>query len=172
MAMQTIKCPNCGANIEIDDIRDTFYCTYCGSPIQRDPDNTFTYRTVDVAKIKEIESNERIKIKQMEDDKKFDFSSFVIGFATIASIGALVFIFITSYYSERKEEQRLQGIVTEIQQDIMSGDYDAALIKANGLHMSENSWANNKTEEIERWNQQREELIELIEKKKKESGNK
>ena len=70
MSMQSIKCPNCGANIEIDDVRDSFFCSYCGSPIQRDPDNTFTYRTVNVAKIKEIESNERLKEKEWEREKE------------------------------------------------------------------------------------------------------
>lgn len=31
---QMITCPNCGANLRIDDDRDIFFCEYCGTKIQ------------------------------------------------------------------------------------------------------------------------------------------
>ena len=30
MEFVTLKCPNCGASIDIEDGIDTFYCKYCG----------------------------------------------------------------------------------------------------------------------------------------------
>ena len=35
MAIQfiTIKCPECGANQQLDKNRDSAYCTYCGAKI-------------------------------------------------------------------------------------------------------------------------------------------
>lgn len=34
MAIQTLQCPNCLGHIELDDNRETGYCTYCGSAIK------------------------------------------------------------------------------------------------------------------------------------------
>lgn len=34
MALKALKCPNCDANIQVDDNRDYGFCTYCGAQIQ------------------------------------------------------------------------------------------------------------------------------------------
>lgn len=34
MALKALKCPNCDANIEIDDDREYGFCSYCGAQIQ------------------------------------------------------------------------------------------------------------------------------------------
>lgn len=34
MALKALKCPNCDANIQIDDARDYGFCSYCGSQVQ------------------------------------------------------------------------------------------------------------------------------------------
>lgn len=34
MAVKSLKCPNCGANIELDDSMEFGFCSYCGSRIQ------------------------------------------------------------------------------------------------------------------------------------------
>ncbi len=34
MALKALKCPNCDANIQVDDNRDYGFCSYCGSQIQ------------------------------------------------------------------------------------------------------------------------------------------
>lgn len=167
MALQSAKCPNCGANIEVDELRDSFYCSYCGSQVQRDSSNTF--RIVDVAKIKEIESNERLKNKEMEIGREANNTSRRIMIIGIA-IGALLFLIaaISGFVTDsktKKEDQRLQEIVIEIQEDILNEDYDSALLKANRLHMY-SAWAGKDKE----WDQRREELIELINKKKEEAN--
>jgi hypothetical protein len=35
--MRTIKCPNCGANIYIEDYNNSSHCEYCGTPFAKDP---------------------------------------------------------------------------------------------------------------------------------------
>lgn len=66
-----------------------------------------------------------------------------------------------------KQEQELQAIVDEIEVDIQNGDYDAALIKANGLYYTKD-WSS----DIEKkWDNTREGLIELIEEKKNQKSN-
>lgn len=34
MALKALKCPNCDANIQVDDNRDYGFCTYCGAQVQ------------------------------------------------------------------------------------------------------------------------------------------
>ena len=33
MEVHQLKCPNCNANLEIEDDLDTFFCKYCGSKL-------------------------------------------------------------------------------------------------------------------------------------------
>ncbi len=53
--MRTCNCPNCNANLTIDDEnRDFAFCQYCGVKIMLD-DYRSTHRVVDEAKIKQAE---------------------------------------------------------------------------------------------------------------------
>ena len=79
------------------------------------------------------------------------------------TIGA-VFLGINIY--ESSIERQLEATVVQIQQDIASGNYDEALIKANGLRFD--SSINYKKEK--QWDEQRKYLIELIEQKMEEEG--
>ena len=36
MGFIAVRCPNCGANIDIDDKRDFGFCTYCGTKVERE----------------------------------------------------------------------------------------------------------------------------------------
>lgn len=62
----TIKCPGCGANLNIEEGRNECFCSYCGSKILINDTKEYIYHTIDEAKIREVESNERIRLKQLE----------------------------------------------------------------------------------------------------------
>lgn len=72
---------------------------------------------------------------------------------------------LVGYIPHRMRENKLEQTVQEIQVDISNGDYDAALIKAQSLHMDDN-WS---SESKEHWDEQRESLIKLIEQKKEDN---
>ncbi len=36
MGFVAVKCPNCGANLNVEEDRDTFFCSYCGSKVERE----------------------------------------------------------------------------------------------------------------------------------------
>lgn len=77
----------------------------------------------------------------------------------------LAFMFGMVNNSSKKEaalEESLNATVVEIQQDIANEDYDSALIKANGLRFDENL----DRKKAAQWDEQRENLIELIKEKK------
>lgn len=68
-ALKNVTCPNCGANLSIDDDRDIFFCEYCGTKIRKESDHAYTkveqeIRYIDEARLKEAE----LKIKELESE--------------------------------------------------------------------------------------------------------
>ncbi len=72
MAIQfiTMKCPACGAEINIESGREFSFCTYCGSKIMKTNDNEHIYRNIDEARIKEAETERMIRLRELEIEEK------------------------------------------------------------------------------------------------------
>lgn len=115
------------------------------------------------ARLGEIENLYKSKKRQIKNQNSqiimFLVASFGLMFAVLVAsfgvLGGLVF-------NEVKLERKLNATVAEIQEDISNGDYDDALIKANGLRY-DRDWNSDKAEQ---WAEQREYLINLINEKK------
>nr|DAE64262.1 MAG TPA: DNA-directed RNA polymerase [Caudoviricetes sp.] len=72
MKLISLTCPNCNANLDdIDSSRPFCYCQYCGTKIALD-DGTIRKEThiYDEAKIKETESSERVKMREMDLERE------------------------------------------------------------------------------------------------------
>ena len=72
MKLISLTCPNCNANLDdIDSCRPFCYCQYCGTKIALD-DGTIRKEThiYDEAKIKETESSERVKMREMDIERE------------------------------------------------------------------------------------------------------
>lgn len=72
MKLISLTCPNCNANLDdIDSSRQFCYCQYCGTKIALD-DGTIRKEThiYDEAKIKETESSERVKMREMDIERE------------------------------------------------------------------------------------------------------
>ncbi len=63
---------------------------------------------------------------------------------------------------EEKLEKQLNATVTEIQEDVLAGDYDEALIKANNLKFDSGL----DEDKAKQWEKEREYLIKMINEKK------
>lgn len=66
MKVYSIKCPDCNAVLEIEEGREYCFCNYCGAKIFLDDERTKRIRITDDAKIKYIESRERIRLAEMQ----------------------------------------------------------------------------------------------------------
>lgn len=63
--MYVCNCPNCNANITIDDgSSDSVFCQYCGTKIVLDNYRS-THRVVDEAKIKQAEIEREIRLREL-----------------------------------------------------------------------------------------------------------
>ena len=70
MKLISLRCPECGANLNIKDGREECFCEYCGTKIKINDDTVHTYKTVDEAKIREVEAEKEIRLKELEQAEK------------------------------------------------------------------------------------------------------
>lgn len=169
MKLKTLRCPNCGATLEIEDGLDTFFCKYCGHHIILEDQSDAAYKAK--VKVKYMEHKERLQDKRNEQERyKMEFhqkderhsSALLLGFT-----GAIVLLFIImSIFGNagaKKQDQQLQKVVDEIMVDIKNENFADAYVKANTLYWDD-SWT---SEGEEKWNATRKEIIHQIEKAEK-----
>lgn len=89
MQMITMKCPECGATMSLEQGRRECFCQYCGTKLFVDDGSTsYTYRKIDEARIKEADIDKEIELKRLENESikmKFKIGSFL----AVALIGIL-----------------------------------------------------------------------------------
>lgn len=66
----SVKCPECGANLPIEEGRERLFCTYCGTQIIITNENEHTYRHVDEAEVKRAETERLVHLKELELEEK------------------------------------------------------------------------------------------------------
>ncbi len=66
----SVKCPECGALLNIEEGRSQAFCSYCGTKILVHNDNEKIYRHIDEAGIKQAETDRIIRLRQMELEEK------------------------------------------------------------------------------------------------------
>lgn len=97
MKLISLTCPNCNANLDdIDSSRPFCYCQYCGTKIVLD-DGTIRKEThiYDEAKIKETESSERVKMREMDVEREHskqmnEILKYVLIFAAVLFVVGIV----------------------------------------------------------------------------------
>ena len=67
--MRACKCPNCGANFEVEEGREFAFCGYCGTKIMLD-DVRITHRIIDEARLKEAEIEQIKMVHRLEMEKE------------------------------------------------------------------------------------------------------
>lgn len=70
MKIQSLKCPECEANLEIEEEREFCFCQYCGCKIIIQDENKKTYRHIDEADVKRAETERIVRLKELELEEK------------------------------------------------------------------------------------------------------
>lgn len=99
MKLISLTCPNCNANLDdIDPSRPFCYCQYCGTKIALD-DGTIRKEThiYDEAKIKETESSERVKMREMDLEREHskqmnEILKYVLIFAAVLFVVGIILV--------------------------------------------------------------------------------
>ena len=67
----SIKCPECGGVLEVHEGSPFYFCSYCGTKVLVDDGNkTETYRKVDEARIKEAETAQTVRLREIELEER------------------------------------------------------------------------------------------------------
>lgn len=182
MEMYILKCPSCGATLDIEDGLDIFYCKYCGRKIiiSDMSDAALSARV----QIRQMEHEEQMQLEQMrhqarmreqkfererrkeEQKKKEDRKgTIILSLMMIAGVLFLFFSFKTMKEESNREERQLQAVVDEVMVDIENGNFDEAYVKANSIRCT-SAWSN----DIEKkWNETRKALLKQIKEAEKEA---
>lgn len=96
----SVKCPDCGAILSIEENRASAFCTYCGAKVIISNENEYIYRTIDEAEIKKSEDRKEIRLKELELERherelgdrasKRGFYILLILFFSCVLLGALI----------------------------------------------------------------------------------
>lgn len=62
----SVKCPECGATLNIEEDREQAFCTYCGTKVLLHNENEHIYRHIDEAGIKQAETDRIVMLRKME----------------------------------------------------------------------------------------------------------
>ena len=86
----TLKCPGCGAVLSDED-KDVMFCKFCGSKLIIDNDNEYIYKNIDVADVKRVETEQLVKLQQLEmKEKENEHKKEVLKIKIISSIALAI----------------------------------------------------------------------------------
>lgn len=68
----SVKCPECGAALDVEEGRKQIFCSYCGTKVMIQNDNEYIFRHVDEAGIKQAETERLIRLKELELEEAED----------------------------------------------------------------------------------------------------
>ena len=193
MEYKSFKCPECGANIDNINASFCSSCGVKLHFDDGSKNINYNIKTEDVAQIKKVELNREIELNKIKANSRFVDNKFTLGilfsFGTVIIVFMAMFIygsnvtnlknkfwlvgllffalytvlFMYLYNKSKTQEKNLQNIVKEVQNNINSGNYEVALIKAKSLRYTA-KWSNDIKE---KWDDTRESLIKIIEEKMK-----
>ena len=66
----SVKCPECGASLPIEEGRSSIFCSYCGTKVIVTNENEHIYRHIDEASIKKTETDRLIRLREIELEEK------------------------------------------------------------------------------------------------------
>lgn len=173
MKFVSLQCPNCYANLEVEDGIDTFRCKHCGYKILLDGQSKYAYKTK--TKLKAFEHEEKLADKHY-DYEKYKFKETLrdgnraillgVGMIFVCILICFIMVFIEDK-QENNEESRLEEIVVEVQEAIDNNDFDEAYIKSQSIVYTKTGNDSLK----EKWDNTRKEVIDrIIEAEIKETG--
>lgn len=68
----SVKCPECGASLPLEEGRKQVFCSYCGTKVMVTNENEYIYRHIDEADVKKAETDRIIRMRQQDLDSQLN----------------------------------------------------------------------------------------------------
>ncbi len=69
-----VKCPECRADLSIEEGREYAFCSYCGTKVIMTNENEHIFHKIDDAEVKQAETDRIVKLRMLELEEKSDES--------------------------------------------------------------------------------------------------
>lgn len=171
MELKTLKCPNCGATLDIEAGLDTFFCKYCGNRIIIEKsDAAYQAQTAEKrfeherATQERMYQNEQAEWERQETAKshehKRSLTKTTLRYARyLIPLILLLLLCVPALINNSKKISEMNNTCVEIEEAIKEGDYDYALLLTNRLHLE---GFGSSEDERRNWDARREEYIRQI----------
>ena len=73
ITFNSVKCPECGANLPVEEGRDKLFCSYCGTQVIVTNENEHIYRYVDEAGIVQSDNNKEVRMRELDIEERRGF---------------------------------------------------------------------------------------------------
>lgn len=178
MNIQKLECPNCHASLDNDYGNEgIFFCKYCGQKMIVEELQNAEY-DLKIRKMEMDHETAKIAMEQKSQNMKYaherenniiqnkrNIILFLLMIGMLVIIMVFSFLMTSSYGSEHKKRvKELQEVESEVQEAIIAGNYDLAMIKVNQLRLDDRY----SSSQTEAWDAKREDYTELINKKMNE----
>ena len=158
MSPNPVKCQNCGAMLMQNEEKSVLFCPFCGAELPKE-EGAYDYSKF------VLKHNEEVRQRMVEEEKKSDRRQWLIFLAIFAAFGLAIYFGVVHPHNIRVA--KLEATLQEVYTDINEGRYDEAMVKVQSIRVEKEGWFD---ERYSRWENQRKDLIRLIEQKQRESN--
>ena len=89
ISLNSVKCPECGAMLPIEEGRSQVFCSYCGAKVIITNENEHIYRHIDEAGIKQAETNRMVRMRELDLAEKSNSNKKMLTIIWLAATGIL-----------------------------------------------------------------------------------
>ena len=175
MNVTKLECPNCHAALDNDyGNAGIFFCKYCGQKMIVEEMQNAEY-DLKIKKMEMDHETQKMAMEQKSQNMKYahERDKEILQnknkmMLILVSVGLIILLMLFAVLApqsigsdHRKRVKELQKTEQQVQEAIINGDYDLAIIKVNQLRLDDGY----STTQTEAWDAKREDYIELINKK-------
>ena len=103
ISLISVKCPDCGHALHVEEGRTQAFCSYCGSKIIINNENEYVFRHIDEAAIKISDNETKVKLQELEAEKKTISVRWIMFFLWIFLTITIIAIMIKEFTSDDPE---------------------------------------------------------------------